>query len=123
MAEDIHKFMVPLEIEAEVKILMDQVQEAASQNDKIRKEDITLQKPVGLEFSGGEEMAGVLIVSTTLLAWMTKAWFDKYVAPVLLARVHGPSKAFTSWLERLFGVAQTKADAAPSPAGQSKAQA
>ncbi len=103
MAEDFHSIAVPPEIEPEVRILVKEVQKAAGDGAGFGTEDITLIKPDARQFGGADIPPAILYASGAALAWVTKGWLDKYVLPVILERLQGPSQRFQQWLRQVLG--------------------
>lgn len=100
MAEDFHSFQVPLEFEAEVKILVEELQSAADDVAGFNREEIQLIKSENRRLDVGSIVLPTLVVSANVAAWIAKGYFDKNVLPIILDRIEKQkqSKQFLKWL-------------------------
>jgi hypothetical protein len=109
--EEWRTFQVPEAIEPEVNILVEQLKLAAGQDGPFEAVDVALTKSQVKEFDGGPLVETALFVaSTPVVTWITKAWLEKYVLPVILERVRKPSEQFQEWLKRVLGGPDSKED-------------
>jgi hypothetical protein len=95
-------FQVPSAIEPEVAVLVECLKLAATRGEApFGTDDVVLIKPAVREFDGGAVAQTILFAgSAQVFGWITKAWFDAYVLPVLLERVRQPSEQFQDWLRK-----------------------
>jgi hypothetical protein len=106
MAEDFKSIPVPPPIQAEVRILVEKLQEHAGDDFGFANDDIELlAPPQGKNFDVATSLVTVaLLVPSTLLTSVSKAWLEKYVTPVIMERLHPPSEQFKQWLRHVFKV-------------------
>ena len=103
MVDDFRKIRVPKDIEPEVAILVEQIKLAAAESRTFNKEDVEFIKPKAKQFGGPELHDAIVYVALPVLGWITKAWFEENVLPIILKRLKKPTKQFIHWLERSFG--------------------
>ena len=96
---------VPLEFEREVAILVEKLHEAAGDKSGFDKGDIELFRPQ-TEYLDGAAVIGTPVLSMTIVVatWITKAWFDKYVLPVIMERLKQSGENFEKWFRQTLGV-------------------
>ena len=100
MANDFKSVTVPKDIEAEVRIFVEEAQQQARQTGAFRKEDVALIEPETRQFDSGTAIQVILYLSGIAFSTITKAWVEKYVTPVILKKLHRPSEKFETWLQQ-----------------------
>lgn len=103
MTAQFRKILVPRDIEAEVDIFVREIQKATTETGKFHEDDIELIKPEFVQLGGAELLdSAVVYVAVPVIGWVTKAWFDTYVLPIILKQVGRPSEKFVHWFETSF---------------------
>ena len=95
---------VPLEFEKEVIILVEKLQEAASDKSGFEKGDVELLRPGAKHLGPGEVIMPVLSMTSVVATWITKAWFEKYVLPIIMERLKKSGKKFKKWFRQAMRV-------------------
>lgn len=101
-----YNIQVPPEFEREAEILVEALRRAGAEHGDFDKDDAALLRPDARYIDAGIVIPAVLSVASAVAAWITKPWFDKYVAPVILEKLERPGKAFEAWLRKKLGVKQ-----------------
>jgi hypothetical protein len=103
--QDWQRLRVPDPIEPEVKILVEELQRQAGRDAPFAQQDVALIKSKTRQFDGGPLLETALFVaSAQVFSWITKAWFEKHVLPIVLERVREPSEQFQEWFRQLLRV-------------------
>lgn len=104
MERSLKNINVPLEFEDQVSILVEKLHEMAGDQSGFEVGDVELLRPDAEYFEPGTLVTPVLSMTTVVAAWITKAWFDKYVLPVIMERLKRPSEDFEKWFRQTLGV-------------------
>jgi hypothetical protein len=104
MAEDYRQILVPAEFLPAITILVKELRQAADEPQTFDKEEVTLIQPDARQFGVGEIPPAVLYLSATAVGWITKAWVDKHLMPIIIDAIPGPSEKFTKWFKDALGV-------------------
>jgi hypothetical protein len=95
------KILVPKGIENEVRIFIEAAQTAATQTHKFNKDDIELIEPEFVQLGGAELLdTFVVYVASSVVADVSKEWFDTRVRPLLLKQIDKASADFWSWYNK-----------------------
>jgi hypothetical protein len=95
---------VPPEFEKEVSIFVEKLHEAAGDKNGFEKEDVELLCPDAKHLGPGEVIVPVLSMTGVVVTWISKAWFDKYVLPVIMERLKTSGTEFEKWFRKTLGV-------------------
>jgi hypothetical protein len=98
--EEFHKIAVPKDIEGEVAIFVEQVKKAAAESGEFAQDDIKLITPESAGFVGPDLDAAIVYVALPVGIWITKAWLDKWVIPIILEKTD-PHR-FVRWVKNNF---------------------
>jgi hypothetical protein len=97
------KILVPKNIENEVKIFIEVAQMAATQTHEFNNDEIELIEPEFVQLGGAELLdTFVVYVASSVVADVSKEWFDTRVRPLLMKKVDKVSADFWSWYENKF---------------------
>jgi hypothetical protein len=95
------KILVPKGIENEVRIFIEAAQTAATQTHKFNKDDIELIEPEFVQLGGAELLdTFVVYVASSVVADVSKEWFDTRVRPLLLKQIDKANADFWSWYNK-----------------------